>query len=80
MNLNELTALLGWCSAINIGVLMLATLILGVYRHALMALHGRWFGLNERELQRAYFQYLANYKILIIVFNLVPYLVLRCAL
>ncbi len=80
MTLSELTTLLAWCSAINITLLVLATLILTALRQPIMALHGKLFGLNEQELQRAYFQYLGHYKILIIVFNLVPYLVLRCVL
>jgi len=35
------------------------------------------FGLNEMDVARAYFQYLAQYKIAIFVLNLVPYIALR---
>jgi hypothetical protein len=38
------------------------------------------FDLAEADLSRAYFQYLAQYKILIFVFNLMPYLALRIIL
>jgi hypothetical protein len=38
------------------------------------------FGLDDTDLSRAYFQYLAQYKILIFVFNLMPYLALRIML
>ena len=40
-------------------------------------LHGRMLGLSEDDLSRAYFQYLAQYKIAVFVFNLAPYLALR---
>jgi hypothetical protein len=40
-------------------------------------LHAKMFGLSEEDLSRAYFQYLAQYKIAIFVFNLAPYLALR---
>ena len=39
-------------------------------------IHGRMFGLDEPSLMRSYFQYLALYKIAILVFNLVPFLAL----
>jgi hypothetical protein len=35
------------------------------------------FGLSEDALSRAHFQYLAQYKVAIFVFNLAPYLALR---
>jgi hypothetical protein len=38
------------------------------------------FGLEDADLSRAYFQYLAQYKILVFVFNLMPYLALRIML
>ena len=38
--------------------------------------HGKMFGLSEADLSRQYFQYVANYKIAIVVFNLVPYIAL----
>ena len=39
--------------------------------------HSALFGLDEKDLGRAYFQYLAQYKIAIIVLNIAPYLALR---
>ena len=39
--------------------------------------HARMFGLDEARVRLAYFQFFANYKIAIIVFNLAPYIALR---
>lgn len=78
MNTMEtLTTFFGWCSAINIGLLMLTSLSLLVMRGTITKIHSKLFGLSEEDLARAYFQYLAQFKIAVIVFNLVPYIALR---
>lgn len=40
-------------------------------------MHGGLFGLEENDLARAYFQYLGQFKIAIIVLNITPYIALR---
>ena len=68
---------LGWCSVINISILVLSTIMLTVLRSWIVSFHARTGGVDEVELPKIYFEYLGNYKILIFVFNLVPYLALR---
>lgn len=77
MYLQEITTFLGWSTVINFAVLLFTTLMLIAFRSAVSSIHGRLFGLDEKDLGRAYFQYLSHYKIAIIVFNLAPYLALR---
>ena len=77
MTFEQLTAFLGWCTAINVGVLLLATLMLILMKDFTARVHGALFPLPRQVLEEQYFQYLAQYKILILVFNLVPYLALR---
>ena len=77
MTLETLTELLGWASVLNIVVLMLSTITLVVMRGTIAKLHSQLFGLDEKDLGRAYFQYLAQYKIAIIVLNVAPYLALK---
>ncbi|QDV47646.1 hypothetical protein Enr13x_75570 [Stieleria neptunia] len=79
-SLEVLLAALGWCTLMNLGMLTVTTLLLVVWGEAIGRLHQRWFRLEKRELQREYFRYLANYKLLLLVFNLVPYLALRLAM
>ena len=76
-SLDSLTSLLGWCSAINIGVLMFASLMVISMRDTIVSIHARMFGLSEGDLLRAYFQYLAQYKIAIFILNIVPYIALK---
>jgi hypothetical protein len=77
MTIETLTELLGWASVLNIVVLMLSTTILVAMRGTIAKLHSQLFGLDEKDLGRAYFQYLAQYKIAIIVLNVAPYLALK---
>jgi hypothetical protein len=51
--------------------------MLVIMRRAISRLHGKMFALSEADLARAYFQYLAQYKIAIFMFNIVPYIALR---
>ncbi|EEF80999.1 DUF6868 family protein [Methylophaga thiooxydans] len=76
MTLDALTTLFAWMTVINIGLLLFSTLMLTVFKSFVIRIHHRLTGLEANKLEPAYFHYLALYKILIIVFNLVPYLVL----
>ena len=75
--IETLTELLGWASVINICILIIASISVMLMRNAMISLHGKMFGLDSADLSRAYFQYLAQYKIAIFVFNLVPYIALK---
>ena len=79
-SMETLAAFLGWCTLINIGMLMFASLALVSMRASISRIHGSMFGLDDKDLSRAYFQYLAQYKILVFIFNLTPYLALRIML
>jgi len=59
------------------GMLMFAAILLIVLGGPIKKAHGRMYGLAEDDLSRAYFQYLAQYKIAIFVFNLAPYVAIR---
>lgn len=77
MTMQSLTDFLGWASVINIAILMLSTIGLIAMRETITSIHSTLFGLDEKDLGRAYFQYLAQYKIAIIVLNITPYLALK---
>ena len=68
---------LGWCSVINIGLLMLSSILIIAIRGPVSRIHAKMFDLDESDVRHAYFQYLGQYKIAIIVFNIVPYFALR---
>jgi hypothetical protein len=78
--LQILSTALGWCCVINIAMLLYATVMLINFRPWVQKIHRRWFELDERDLDREYFRYLAMFKVLTLVFNIAPYIALRLAL
>jgi len=76
-SLETLTEFLGWCTAINLGMLVLAGIFTTLMRGTMVNIHGKLYGLSEADLAHQYFQYLAQYKIAIFVLNLVPYIALK---
>ena len=77
MTLSQLTELLGWASIINISFLALATIIIVLMREKISSIHGKMFGINTEDLPQNYFNYLANYKTLSLIFCVAPYVSLK---
>lgn len=77
MTLSQLTELLGWASVINMGVLVVAAILLVVMKPLIASIHSKMFGIPENDLPAAYFNYLANYKLLVFIFILAPYFSLK---
>jgi hypothetical protein len=77
MTMEQLTTLLGWCSVINIAVLAFSTLVVITLKGTIVKVHSAMFGVDPTNLPSTYFQYLANYKIAIIVLNLAPWFGLK---
>ncbi|MGC6462250.1 MAG: DUF6868 family protein [Pirellulaceae bacterium] len=71
------TQLLGWCTVINFGLLLLSTIALLIAGPWAERIHGKLFKLPSEELRLIYFRYLATMKLLWLFFNLTPYLALR---
>jgi hypothetical protein len=77
ISIEGLTTFFGWCSVINVGVLVFTTVVLMLMKDAISSIHAKLFGVNQENLPLIYFEYLGHYKIAILVFNLVPYLALK---
>ena len=76
MTIETIRTFLGWCAVINIGLFMLSSILIIAIRGTASRIHGKMFKLDEKYISQAYFQYLGQYKIAIIVFNIVPYFAL----
>ena len=77
MTLDALTAFLGWCTVINIGVMLISVLAITVFKKSVIRLHSKMFGVNPDDLPLIYFNFIGNYKLVVYVFNLVPYIALK---
>jgi hypothetical protein len=77
MTLSTLRDFLLWCMVINVGLLVLSWLILLIARDFIYRIHGRMFRLPEEKIASSWYKSMAFYKILILVFNVIPYIALR---
>ncbi len=77
ITLSQLTELLGWASALNVGYLFFATLILMYMRGAVSSLHSKMFNIDEKELSAKYLDFLSHYKVVTLVFMVSPYIALK---
>jgi len=75
-SMDALREFFGWCSVINVVILALAASFVVLAPDLGMRIHGGMFRLTKDELRLQYFQYLAQYKIAVLVLNVVPYLAL----
>ncbi len=76
-NLEVFAAALGWCTTINIGLLVIVFLFMTLARNRMTNMHSKMFGVSTEDLPKVYFTYLAYYKLAILVFDPVPYIALR---
>ncbi len=77
MTLAQLTELLGWASVLNIGFILFATVLVVSMKSMVISIHRKIFDISEYDISLVYFRYLANYKLLTLVFVVVPYLSLK---
>lgn len=77
MSLSQLTELLGWATVINIGYLFLATFVIAFMNNSMSSIHGKMFGLEKKDLNARYFDFLSYYKIVTLVFMVAPYISLK---
>ena len=65
-----------WCTVIDYGIL-LAWFLVFVFAHDwIQRIHGRWFRLSSDQFDAVHYAVMAIFKIGIILFNLVPFVVL----
>jgi len=53
---------------------MLSVVLIIVLKDALCKMHTKLFGIKEKDVLKASCKYLGNFKVLIIMFNIVPYI------
>ena len=77
MSVDQWQQLLGIMTLINIGILLFSTLAASALKGIVQRLHGSLFHLEPDKISELVYQFLGNYKLLIMVFNLVPWIALQ---
>jgi hypothetical protein len=65
-----------WCTIINMGLLVYWWLMFSFAHDWVMRFHGRWFTLSVEQFDGIHYAGMAAFKLMIFVFNLVPYFAL----
>jgi len=76
MTIAELTTFFGWMTVINFLVFALSCGLVLALRGMQVSLHTKMFKVSEEVIYNDTYAFLGGWKLLIIVFNLVPYLAL----
>ncbi|MHC4251035.1 MAG: DUF6868 family protein [Planctomycetota bacterium] len=76
MNLDQLTRIFMWMTIINVAVLILSSVLVMVLRKTMCRTHARLFGITEEQVALAAYGYLGAYRLLVLVFNIAPYVAL----
>lgn len=76
MDMATLRAFFMWCAILNGGLLILTSLIFMVAGKWAYRVHTIWFKMPRETFNVVIYSFIGIYKILIFVFNLVPYIVL----
>jgi hypothetical protein len=76
MSIDFLRRVLLGCAVVNYGILLVWFLVFILARDWLRRFHGRWFRLADEQFDAFHYGGMSVYKIGILLFNLVPFLVL----
>ena len=74
MNLDQLTEFFKWMTIINIVLLVLSSVTTMILKNVMCKKHGKLFGIKEESVALVAYGYLGMYKVLVLVFNIVPYI------
>jgi hypothetical protein len=75
--METLTAFLGWCTVMNIGLLVLGGLAWIAVKEFVGELGAKMFGVAKEELKVTFFRVLMQFRAAIVILNLVPYIALK---
>ncbi len=76
MDINTLKEFFGWMTLINFGIFTLSAIMCMSAKGFIQRVHGKLFGLAPETINAFLYGYLGFYKIVFIVFVLVPWIAL----
>ncbi len=76
MDLTTLQTFFGWCTLINIGLLMFASIMLLALNNWVYKIHSKWFPMPRETYNAIVYSFLGFYKLMIWVLCLIPWVAL----
>ena len=77
MTADILLKVLGWCAVFNMGLLLWWFLFLAFAHDWVYRMHSKWYKIPEEKFDSIHYAGMAFFKIIVLAFNIVPYLALR---
>lgn len=76
-NIQVITTFLGWCTVVNLGIYLFTAFALMGFREPIKKIHSIVSAVAGEKLDELYFNYLASFKMAIIILNIAPYAALK---
>jgi len=76
MDIETVTRFFMWCTILNVALLVLSSLICVCAGDWVYRIHSKWFPIPRETFNVAIYSFLGFFKIVFIVFNVVPYVAL----
>ena len=76
MDIQTLTTFFMWCTILNVALLLFSSLMCICAADWAYGIHNKWFSISRETFNVAIYSFLGLYKVLVIVFNVVPYIAL----
>jgi hypothetical protein len=76
MDIQTLTTFFMWCTIINLGVLILSSIMCIFFGDFSYRMNNRFFSISREAFNVALVCFIGLFKIFVIVFNIVPYIAL----
>jgi hypothetical protein len=76
MDIQTLTTFFMWCTILNVALLLFSSLMCICAGDWVYQIHSKLFSISKETFNVAIYSFLALYKLLVIVFILIPYIAL----
>jgi hypothetical protein len=75
-SIGTLATFFGWCAIINFGIILLGVLFFSVFHGFAGRISSKMFGITEEEAKATFFHVFQQYRLALIVLNVVPFIAL----
>lgn len=76
MDIPTLQSFFMWCTILNLGILIISSLLFTIGGDFVYWVKSRFFTISREQFDVAVYHWIAFYKIIVIVFNVVPWIAL----
>ncbi len=76
MDIQTVRAFFMWCTILNAALLVWSFLVCAYAGDWIYRMHGKWFPMPREAFNVAIYSFIGLYKVLVIVFNVIPYIAL----